>query len=466
MSIKRIPLAVGKHKRVVALTVWFGAMWSWLFFVDGPDLAGARWQGFVMSGFIFVVNVTISVALISCLWKLLDHIRVRYGLRWLLVLGIPVCAVMEFLACWFVALVWIGSQGSLDTVSPMGSLALPLTATPLVYASRFVGFYGLAAAAWLAIYLLTRKLYRKALLPMFLLLILSCLGWLFYHTPNGTAVRTKLISETLVQQVGAVETQNTDLIVFPEYGLDKVNGQEVIGQRIKTSSEQPHKTYFVGSQQINDNLSVGHKNTLVFGNTSEGVLLRQDKYRLIPTGEDAPYVLRLLLRMFGQVSVLDHFSSIRSVIKGSHQLKPFKMTDSVHVAAAVCSSIISPQDYRHFARSGATLFTNSASLGTFNGSKVFTWQQTTLARFMAVANSRYFLQSANSATAYALDINGTKIAETGGIRSLDVTAFTNNRTTPYVLVGEWLVTVGGLVLPVLMLLQRKANILDGFTKAA
>src|SRR5690606_29613397 len=115
------------------------------------------------------------------------------------------------------------------------------------------------------------------------------------------------------------------------------------------------------------------------------------------------------------------------------------------VGAAVCSSIISPRDYRVFAKQGSTVFTNSASLTIFKGSPLFAWQQKSLARFMATANARYFLQSANSARAYALDHNGNTIKEATGIQVLDVTVQNNTRHTFYTRVGEWLVWLGAII---------------------
>jgi apolipoprotein N-acyltransferase len=121
------------------------------------------------------------------------------------------------------------------------------------------------------------------------------------------------------------------------------------------------------------------------------------------------------------------------------------------VAAAVCSSIIAPQDYRTFARSGATVFTNSASLSIFKGSPLFAWQQKSLARFMAVANARYFLQSANAASAYSIDINGKQTAEVKGRSTLLVEAKTNTVKTPYVYSGEWLLYLGfGMVICIMI----------------
>ena len=129
-----------------------------------------------------------------------------------------------------------------------------------------------------------------------------------------------------------------------------------------------------------------------------------------------------------------------------------RMPDGTVVGAAVCSSIIAPEDYRYFARNGATIFSNSASLTIFKGSPLFSWQQKSFAKFMAISNSRYFLQSANSARAYILDNNGKTLAETTGLNVINARVKNNTQKTLYTYIGEYLV-VFGAILSLILLLQ-------------
>jgi len=64
---------------------------------------------------------------------------------------------------------------------------------------------------------------------------------------------------------------------------------------------------------------------------------------------------------------------------------------------------------------------------------------------MSVANSRYFLQSANAATAYELDNNGRQLAEVRGIEAKDIKVVTNSTKTVYTYIGEFLVAIGMLI---------------------
>ena len=128
----------------------------------------------------------------------------------------------------------------------------------------------------------------------------------------------------------------------------------------------------------------------------------------------------------------------------------FDLPNGTRVGSAVCSSVISPEDYRNFANKGATIFTNSASLNIFKGSPLFAWQQKSFAKFMAISNSRYFLQSANSARAYVLDNNGKTLVESPGHKVLTQDVVNNNKKTLYTLTGEVLTYIGAVVLVVML----------------
>ena len=441
---RRLIKSIRQEPELYALIVWFSVMWSWSFFTDMLDLAGSKRQGYILATFVVLLNVTITTTAIWQIIKVLRYIQRTYSTKWLLALGLPLFALADFLASWLTTIIWLGPQGQVSNVLPMGSLALPMVNTPFKFAARFVGFYGLAAFLWFFFYLVSQKKTRTlALFPLTLATVLSLVGWFVYRPTAGQPVKVTLVSEKLTNRVPTINTKGADLVVFPEYGLEKVDNKNLKERIIRTKDNEP-RTYFVGSEQIYSTSYTGHINNMKFGNTTDGITQTEHKWRLIPAGEDLPYVLRTLLRATGQKSTLDYFSYAKGVIKGDRQLRPFVINDQVHVAAAVCSSIISPEDYRDFARDGATIFTNSASLSIFQGSPLFAWQQKSLARFMAVANARYFLQSANAASAYALNPSGNQIGEVKGRNTLDVVVYTNTTKTFYTHTGEWLVLLGGM----------------------
>lgn len=444
--IQKLKCSVRQKPVMYILLVWFGLSWIWIFNTDMLDLAGSNREGLILATFVYIINVTISTLVMWKIYKVLnsvyEHLVKSKSSNWLLLLGLPVLALADFLCCWLTAIVWLGPQGQVGNIFPIGSMALPVTATPLRFASRLVGFYGLAAFVWGFLFLLSKKQTRRLCLwPVAILAILSLAGWGMYRTTNGVQLKATVVSESLTKRVPQVDSKKTDLVVFPEYGLDDITNKN-FSARLSPSRGKDDAAYFVGSSQIFSQYYTGHINSMIFGNSSQGITQRQNKHRLIPAGEDLPYVIRTLLRATGQKSTLDYFSYSKGVLKGSKQLQPFKINDQVVVGAAVCSSIISPEDYRHFSKSGATILTNSASLGVFNNSPVFSWQQQNLARFMATANSRYFIQSANEASAYVLDSSGNKIVQISGKQTANVTTQTNSNKTFYTYAGEWLVTLG------------------------
>lgn len=434
---------------IVGLVIYFSLAWSWALFTDSLDLAGSKTQGLIVAIFVMTLNVALSVVIVLQGLKFINRFTDKLHPVITIFAALPLLALMDLAVSWLTTIIWLGPEGSIDNVLPLSSPTLALINTPFGFAARIIGFYGLAAFAWLFVYVLySRKLRRFFWLPFGLLIALSITGYTLYKTPNGTKFKATIISENLDDRVPAVEPSKSELVIFPEYGLDE-DTNHPLESRMKIDNSMP-KTYFLGSRQVNTDGEAGHLNELLYGNSADGYTYKQDKYRLIPGGEDLPYVLRTLLRATNQKPTLDYFSYAKMVLKGPRPLQPFEVDDSTKVGAAVCSSIIAPKDYQTFAADGATVFSNSASLTIFKGSRVFAFQQKSLARFMAIANSRYFLQSANAATAYALDSNGKQIAEVRGVKTATVEAQNNTTKTIYTFAGEYLAAIGLLIMAVVL----------------
>lgn len=435
---------VSKYPFIVILASLYLIAWSWVFVTDSLDLAGSKPVAMVIATWVALFNVTLSVYIVV---KVFKYLRKKFESTnpWLVIaLGLPLFALMDFFVSWITAIIWLGPEGSVDNVLPLSSPTLILINTPLGYASRIIGFYGLAGLFWLTIFLLSRRSWRKyALICFVATCVLSLVGYLIYRYPNGKSISATIVSENLDNHVGALKDRGSSLVVFPEYSMDNINNER-LNERLGKNQDKT-KTYFIGSAQVNDGQPAGHYNVLRFGNSEDGIISSQEKYRLIPGGEDLGYIVRTMLRATNQKSTLDYFSYAKMVLKGEHPLRPLKIDDEMILGSAVCSSIIAPKDYRVFASQGATIFTNSASLTIFRGSRVFAWQQKSLAKFMAIANSRYFLQSANAATAYELDNNGRQLAEVRGVQAKDIKAVTNSTKTVYTYIGEFLVAIGMLI---------------------
>jgi apolipoprotein N-acyltransferase len=430
-----------KQPVLVGLVVWYFLMWVWAFQTDMLDLAGSKMQGYILAVFIVAVNVALAAAIMYNMIRLVRRLHQSLPLWMVIASTVPLFALADFSVAWIPAALWIGPQGLLDSVLPLSSPGLIVVHTPWLFAARLVGFYTLGGLVWGTLYLIWNRQYRRwSYVPLVGLSLIALLGWGLYRQPNGSTFTARIVSEDLKNRVPSVHPTDEKLVIFPEYGLEKVTNKN-LSERIIKSSLPP--TYFLGSEQIYYPQLTGHRNRMVFGNTRDGITEKQDKYRLIPGGEDMPYIIRTLLRATNQVETLNYFSYAKGVLRGDKQMHPFVVDGQTRVAA--CSSIISPQDYRDFARSGATVFTNSASLTIFKGSRLFAWQQKSLGKFMAVANARFFLQSANSATAYAFSSNGQLLKEVRGRQTARITVRNNTQKTFYTLVGDWVPVGGGLI---------------------
>lgn len=429
------------NKMLAIAFVWLSFMWSWSVQTDSLDLAGSKKQGLTIAIIVLIINVLISLYILRYFIKLATKIIKQLGVTKSLILIIPLFALADYLIAWLLAVFWVGPQAQLDSILPIGSASFVVLRTPLIYASRIVGYFGLAGFVWTTLFLLVNKKYRKySFVPLLTLVIFSLLGIVLYPTKDKAQYQASLISETLTERVPAIKADKEKLVLFPEYGLEKVTNENLTERIDKDPSSE--KTYFAGSEQVYKQNRNGHENRLKFGDTQNGLTDYQDKYRLIPGGEDAPYLVRIALRATGQVGTLNYFSYAKAVIKGKEQLKARSIGDNVVLGLAVCSSIIAPQDYRHFVNNGATVLANSASLKPFGGSRLFAWQQQSMGRFMAVANNRYFLQSANSASTYAYDNNGKLLGQKYGVTTMTVNFASIKKKTIYAYLGDWLIWIG------------------------
>lgn len=444
-----------KQKRfaVIALLLWFALAWSWTLSTDSLSLSGSRWQGLAIAAVVSVVNVSISAAVIwqtgKAVWKLYSAHKAPQAVA----LSLLLFAFADFLVAWLTAIIWIGPEGSVDNVLPLGSPSLLLIHTPFGYAARIIGFYGLAAFGWLLILLLANARTRRKIAPytLSLLSLISFAGWLLYQTPTGDTVQAKIVNESLDARIRPVNPSEATFVLFPEYGLDELNANN-IHERIHIDKNNPVK--FIGSEQLPLDNETAKRNTLIFGDAERGIVSKQDKHRLIPGGEDLPYIIHVGLIMSRQKGTIDYFNFAKKIKKGDAPLRPLSLDSQTAVGAAVCSSIISPEDYRRLTNAGATILTNSASLGVFRGSSVFSWQQKSLARFMAMANARYFLQSANDSASYTLNDRGQTIAETSKPEVLSVQAHNSTRKTLYTTFGEWMAVSGAATVFVLAVLPK------------
>ncbi|MDQ3158687.1 MAG: hypothetical protein M3P98_00935 [bacterium] len=420
---------VNTTKLIILLLV--SLAYSWIFLIELFQISQNSSVGYLTMVISFAVNVGITSFI---LLKAIDYLKKQKDQNntFFLFKVFVVWAAAEWLTSLLATLIWIGVDGSIDSVAPFASLTPTLSYTPISFLARIFGFHGLSAIFVTLLVALWTKKYRKqgyALLG--LIVILWLFSFMFWRSPNGGEVNVTIVAEKLTGNK-TIQT-DSDVVILPEYGLDRYEDE---GSRIVSD----HDVFFVGSRQGYVGNSIN--NQFIFGSNEKGIISTTDKSRLIPGGEYLPYLVDIPLKIFNQKQTLLDFDFARAVTKGESTQDVTVVNDDLTLGSAVCSSIVNQEDYRRMTNRGANLLTNSASLGIFGGSHVYEFQHVGMAHFHAVANARPFLQSTLDFPAFALDQNGRQIAMINPINSSDLSVRTNNKKTLYTLVGDWAVWIG------------------------
>lgn len=415
-------------------------IWSWLFLIDVARLSSSTFAGYAVISLAYLVLVGLTAGCVALAYKWFSPILNKPS--WLTIAKILIIwATLELLIAWAVSVVWIGRNGNWDNVLPFYSLTPIVILTPLRFLVRLFGFFGTSAVIGTGLVIVYKKSFRKYALPYWGVIVVINLGlWAMYKTPSGPSTSVTIVAEQLGKP-HKIDLTNEDFVLLPEYGLDDVTSQNLSERFAKRDAE----VYFSGTKQVTDDK--GTQNVLVYGSNQRGFLHERAKSRLIVGGEYLPAALEGVLRTI-RSPIYDDFMVRRAVVRGKQPLETFKTTEGIIVGNAACSSIINSEDYRKLTKNNATILANSASLEIFNGSQLFGLYHSSFARFMATANARPFLQSANNWRAFALDHNGNMLAsiEPVGAHTLQIQA--NAKKTPYTTLGEWLSILGGLFIAV------------------
>lgn len=450
--LKRIKKAIGNDGLLIAVVVFLvGLSWSWLFTSRVTELANSTVVGyfFALVAFLVIVGLNSYVFTKTIFW-INKKLLAKKSSHWLALLIFIIWAGVEYTASLLSALIWIGRGGSVDSVLPFASFTPYVAYTPLRFLARMVGFHGLSAVVVVLIYVFSVKKLRKfALATTGFVFTATVFSWALYKSPAGPNITATIVSEKLSAPTNEL-LSGVDLVVIPEYGLSSAGSG-----KNRLSSKPDADTFYVGSKQVPG--ARGHKNVLVFGSTKSGDIEQRDKSRLIPGGEYLPYFAEGILNITKANKTKDYFDIFKAVEKGPRNYSTLNADGKYYLGSAVCSSIISPEDYRRFTANGATVLTNSASLGIFN-SKLFTFQHQGLAKFMAAANARPFLQSSNDADAFAINHNGNMLVKISPTNFEEINIDTNNKMTPYSLLGEWPAYIGLIATTVLLVKKLKLRI--------
>ncbi len=400
----------------------------------------------LISYIIMVVFLTLLTLPLSVLLTIKESIKNRFLLILLLS---ALWVITEYIKSIGFSIFLYGPGASFGDFWNFGDLGMALMFTPLAYLSRIVGMYGLS---FLAVFVVSTLLnvflskkdssFKKLLISSIIIVaLLTVFSWKIYLPSNSIRSRASVLQiekQTPNLVVTTPVSNNTnekkDLIVLPEYsstyelGFSKFRTEQ-IDNRLAENGVAVN----VGEEYVMDNKRYGK---LEMRNNEGALIDSQSKQLLIPTGEYLPYIISTFYKLANQSYITEKYNNSRQILRGENP-RLFE-NNGVEYGSVACSGILSREIYRNLSRSGAEVFTNSASLLIFNNSKSYFRQSLMMAKFHAVANSRPYIQASKGASAFVFDQNGDYIVRPGAndTKFTDFEFKTNSQKTFYTLSGE------------------------------
>lgn len=441
--------------------VFFGIIVQWMYHIHATDLIAdsALRLAFIILSFFLVAS---SLALGFIVFGQL-YFRLKLSLKkgWIFVLLPAAWIVGEFARSILFSIMWLGPGGTVGPHWNFGNFSFAASATPLVYAARLLGMFGLSVAVVLmnlSLYMLIKRRYLwQSMVCIVAVLVLAGSGYLLYaKSVNPKIVRvgvTHLQSDAdtgyeadVIKSMASQMLTRANALILPEYShfYEPDNEPSVLARQktIARSALGPDqaKGVIITSQLGQGEYQGG--NGVIYMRQNGNVLSTQYKRFLIPAGEYVPYAFQVILKLSGNGGVVSAHQTKKTIV-ASKKSEHFVMVDGVRFGAMACSGVISPELYRGITKSGAEVLTNSASLSSMGIDKLYFQEAKQMARFQAVANARAFVQSARGGESYAISKDGEYIAETRGDKTqyLQTSVTTNARRTLYSLAGEWVLVL-------------------------
>ena len=334
--------------------------------------------------------------------------------------------VLEFLRSYAYAIFLYDKSSSIGPHWNFGNLAFGASSTPLVFAGRIIGMYGLAVLVILinfAVFWMMKKQYKAAAILMSIVIFFVAAGCLGYKTnaPQKTVSVGYLHTNSLttkdayMQQLASdlddtKDQQLYDVVVLPEHSAFFTSKNQELRRDIMQNMGHEKTVYITSDAE--DPGPEGRINHLRIYNQKGEIVNEQTKNFLIPGGEYLTLWARVLLKAAGHGSLVDDFDRERALTKGWIPHHAFKTESGISIGPLVCSGSISPQLYQKLSgKDNPDILTNSASLGIFREATGYHEQVRQISRFHAVANNKPFVQSSIDSYSYAIDQNGNFLSE-------------------------------------------------------
>lgn len=400
--------------------------------LQGASGRANQYAVWLLSSFVFSVGFVLLGFIMARLKR--RNVAKEVLLMWIVILW----PLGEIVRSVLFSIVSFGPGASIGAYWNFGVLGLSAMSTPLAYASRLVGLYGMTALVVvvnLSFYVLLRKNIR-ALGALVAVVVITLIGFFGYRQASGpvkTVGVLHLKSDADQADLGTIrlpDNRRLDLFVAPEHVNISISDiQQKIGPFLKSDGT------FVASETENEAAPAVIR--ILYYSPVAGLFELQSKNFLIPTGEYIPYVISGYSRLVGQNKWIKTFNEARSIRKGTRPEQTVLSPGGINLAVLSCSGILAPEQFRRLASQDAQILISPASLHLLSGASFYKKQAMEMARFHAIANAKPFVQAARGDQSFILDHNGRQILQTSGDTRLVSTQIQlSDRKTPYTLFGE------------------------------
>ncbi len=339
------------------------------------------------------------------------------------ILLLPVLwALSEIIRSYLFAIFTYGPGASIEPNWNFGALGLAAINSPLAFASRLVGLYGLTVLVLVingAIYLLIIK---KTTLAAGLFVLaggISLVGYVVLAPqPSVAPLHVAAIhianpdSSLIDSGVLPANIGNFNVVVMPEYSDYFSNPQNISDAAIRFGS----RSTLITSRIDTD---VPKHNQLLVYDTAADKTKTYDKQFIIPSGETLPYTAIAYFKLTGHQGVISSFHDTQQVARGANPL-PVVRADNVFIGPSVCSSIMNPFYARLFKHQGARLLTNSASLVFLAHAPTYHVQERYFLKYQAISSGLPLVHASRTGTTLIIDANGNIVARSHSKSKIEV----------------------------------------------
>lgn len=365
-----------------------------------------NWVAIIGSVVAFSIVVAVCSLPLILIGLALQRIRkIPYRLLLVLVL-LP---IYEIVRSYGVAILSYGPGNSISPNFNFGSLGSIVAGTPLVYAARITGLFGLSCLvliANLAVFYFFYK--RKRLVGAALavsIIALTTTGWLIGRTESKQSMKVAVVH---VHEEALLDTwkdwhnlpNNLDLLVLPEYSdiLKHPDIAKIAGKLNKNGLGITSTIYQENGRTYNQ---------LQYFDSHGKVVNKQNKTFIIPTGESMPYILRGVFYAIGQKELVKQFSVNQQITPGDKPELPFIYGDKAF-GGLICSGAVALNEYPRLAKAHADVLINAASLSFLTRTSVYHTHARNMARYHAVVTRKPFIQASRSGQSFIMTSQGQR----------------------------------------------------------